>query len=233
MQTTTSRLTSGTQTVRLDQVRETDVIVTGSEGRRRTRPVTAIERHDGKITVRYGAGSTVGQPDFRIDIREREIHPDAGNPYEQIFACELRDTDVFASGLAVRHIDHEQQGLIVIATLADGTAHRYGANNPVLIKRRPTADEQQAKLERTLLAALVKRDAWQMGQITEPGYVYANLRQGDYWAMVGNHRGGNWWWEIFFHGQYQASGKVPAGPTANMRAAEQAIVEHQRRNGGA
>lgn len=155
---------------------------------------------------------------------------DQGNPYEQIPAAELRVNDVFASGIAVRTIQREQQGLIVVATLADGTAYRYGATNPVLIKRR-VAEDLQAKLERAILAALVKRPAWNMGRIDEPGYVYATLSTGDYRAFIGNHRGGNWWWEAFCGGVFLDSGRVPAGPTANMRAAEQAITAHRAKAG--
>lgn len=141
MQTTTSRPASGTQTIRLDEVRATDQIVTGR--RHRARPVTGIEHHhDGRITVRYGTGSTIGMPDVLIDIRERETHPEAGNPYEQISAGTLRVGDVFASGIAVEKV--EIDGLIVTVDLADGTAYRYGDNNPVLIKRR-TSERVEAR----------------------------------------------------------------------------------------
>lgn len=67
-------------------------------------------------------------------------HPDAGNPYEQIPASDLRVGDVFASGIAVTEVDpiEDSDGLIVYVGLADGSAFRYGDTNLVLIKRRPT-----------------------------------------------------------------------------------------------
>jgi hypothetical protein len=71
-------------------------------------------------------------------------HPDAGNPYEQISAGQLLDTDVFASGLAVRNV--EIDGLIVSVDLSDGSSYRYGDNNPVLIKRRTTEHVEAREL---------------------------------------------------------------------------------------
>lgn len=118
--------------------------------------------------------------------------------------------------------------------LTSGTEQDEGLNRDFAAITPRSADDQQAKLEGTLLAALVKRPAWNLGRLDEPGYLHASLTTDDgYRGFIGNHRGGTWWWEAYNNGQPIADGRVPAGPTANMRAAEQTIAQHRAKNGGA
>jgi hypothetical protein len=146
------------------------------------------------------------------------------SPFQWVLASDLRENEALASGLVITKLDITNE--LVVADFNDDTSWQWPALDIVLIKRRDTTPAE-AKLEHTLRSAVAKRPGWNMGTSSRRGTFVATRHEGEFSAYVGNGTDGIWCWAVLRNGVLCDHGQVPAGPTANMRAAERVIAAWQ------